>query len=202
MATPVSASGKAAASVSASASASAATAGAAVANGRTGSTQVSLARNSSKTTADASASTGGNNSRRLVNYEALIRLFDCPVCHEWVSPPIAQCRKGHVVCGPCKSKGLKACPICKQRFSEVNNWMMEQVSAVISFPCKFHSHGCREYSLLVHKVGHEALCSYRPVSCHYSVRGCTQVLLFHLMERHVLECTFKPRLLTSVSHDS
>jgi hypothetical protein len=64
---------------------------------------------------------------RLVDYDALIKHFDCPVCHDWVTPPIVQCRKGHIVCGPCKSKGLKACPICKQRFSDVNNWMMEQV---------------------------------------------------------------------------
>ena len=68
----------------------------------------------------------GHHGER-VDYEALIRHFECPVCHEWVTPPIAQCRKGHVVCGPCKSSGLKACPVCKQRFSDVPNWMMEQV---------------------------------------------------------------------------
>jgi len=143
-----------------------------------------------------------STNRRLVNYDALIRLFDCPVCHDWVTGPIVQCRKGHIVCGPCKSKGLKACPVCKQRFSDVTNWMMEQVSSLISFPCRFQSHGCPEYHELAHRVGHEALCSYRPVSCHYSVRGCTQVLLFHLMEKHVLECSFKPRLLPSPSQNS
>ena len=65
---------------------------------------------------------------RLVDYEALISHFDCPVCHDWVTPPVIQCRKGHIVCGPCKNKGLKACPICKQRFSDVPNLMIEQVS--------------------------------------------------------------------------
>ena len=65
---------------------------------------------------------------RLVDYEALISHFDCPVCHDWVTPPVVQCRKGHIVCGPCKSKGLKACPICKQRFSDVPNLMIEQVN--------------------------------------------------------------------------
>lgn len=164
---------------------------------------MALARkSSSKNSGEQQASASTGSSRRLVNYDALIHLFDCPVCHDWITAPVAQCRKGHVVCGACKSKGIKACPNCKQRFSDVPNLMMEQISAVISFPCKFHSHGCREYSLLVHKVGHEALCSYRPVSCQYSVRGCTQVLLFHLMESHVLECSFKPLLTKSVSHDS
>jgi len=143
-----------------------------------------------------------STNRRLVNYDALIRLFDCPVCHDWVTGPIVQCRKGHIVCGPCKSKGLKACPVCQQRFSDVNNWMMEQVSSLISFPCRFEGHGCAEYHELAHRVGHEALCSYRPVSCQYSVRGCTQVLLFHLMEKHVLECSFKPRFSPGQSQNS
>ncbi len=98
---------------------------------------VALARQSSmrkSSTGDVAGASGSNSghhqlgsSGRLVDYDALIRHFDCPVCHDWVTPPIVQCRKGHIVCGPCKSKGLKACPICKQRFSDVPNWMMEQV---------------------------------------------------------------------------
>lgn len=72
----------------------------------------------------------GSPGQPLVDYEALIRHFECPVCHEWITPPIVQCRKGHVVCGPCKTGGLKVCPVCKQRFSDVPNWMMEQVCAL------------------------------------------------------------------------
>ena len=139
--------------------------------------------------------------RRLVNYEELLRLFECPVCHDWVTPPIAQCRKGHVVCGPCKKKGLTACPCCKQRFSEVPNWMMEQISAAVAFPCKFQGPGWQEFCVLVQKTGHEALCSFRPVNCQYSIKGCTQVLQFHLMENHVQLCPFRPRLPQSVSPD-
>lgn len=63
---------------------------------------------------------------------------------------------------------------------------------VIAFPCKFQGNGCRTFSELVHKTAHEALCSFRPVSCQYAIRGCTQILLYHLMEKHVLECQFKP----------
>lgn len=98
---------------------------------------VALARQSSMRKSSNGETSGPNatpklgTSGRLVDYEALIRHFDCPVCHDWVTPPITQCRKGHIVCGPCKSKGLKACPICKQRFSEVPNWMMEQVKKKI-----------------------------------------------------------------------
>lgn len=98
-----------------------------------------LARQSSVRKSSAGEMTGASalpslgTAGRLVDYDALIKHFDCPVCHDWVTPPIVQCRKGHIVCGPCKSKGLKACPICKQRFSDVNNWMMEQVSHKVYF---------------------------------------------------------------------
>ncbi|KAI9560706.1 hypothetical protein GHT06_011656 [Daphnia sinensis] len=179
--------------------------------GETKSPTVALARQSSIRKSSAgdlgsSALPSLGTAGRLVDYEALIRHFDCPVCHDWVTPPIVQCRKGHIVCGPCKSKGLKACPVCKQRFSDVTNWMMEQVSLVIAFPCKFQGNGCRIYSELIHKTAHEALCSFRPVSCQYGIRGCTQILLYHLMEKHVLECRFKPpnlhSQLSSSSHGS
>lgn len=143
--------------------------------------------------ATAAAVAAASSDERLVDYEALLRLFECPVCHDWTTPPIAQCRKGHVVCGPCKKKGLVTCPVCKQRFSEVPNWMMEQIANTMVFPCKFRSHGCRDATYLTLKGSHEALCCYRPVNCRYSVRGCGQVMQFYLMESHVERCPFKPR---------
>lgn len=95
---------------------------------------------------------------RLVDYESLISHFDCPVCHDWVTPPVIQCRKGHIVCGPCKSKGLKACPICKQRFSDVPNLMIEQVRKLcLSSLKKFFS-----WTLFVRKKGGWTLKFYIP----------------------------------------
>lgn len=108
--------------------------------GETKSPTAALARQSSirkSSAGDLGSSTlpSLGTAGRLVDYEALIRHFDCPVCHDWVTPPIVQCRKGHIVCGPCKSKGLKACPVCKQRFSDVTNWMMEQVNDLLFISC-------------------------------------------------------------------
>ena len=131
----------------------------------------------------------------LVDYEALLRLFECPICHDWVSPPIAQCQSGHIACGPCRKRGLKSCINCQQRFSKVPNWMMWQIAATIAFPCRFQGHGCRHYCYTAVKKSHEALCPHRPISCQYSVKGCPQILQFRLMEDHVTQCPFKPRLL-------
>ena len=44
----------------------------------------------------------------LVDYEALLGLFECPVCHDWVSPPIGQCQSGHMACGPCREASSRA----------------------------------------------------------------------------------------------
>ena len=34
----------------------------------------------------------------------LLPLFECPVCYEYILPPISQCTQGHLICSSCKSK--------------------------------------------------------------------------------------------------
>ncbi|CAL4178816.1 unnamed protein product, partial [Meganyctiphanes norvegica] len=63
----------------------------------------------------------------LVEYEALMKLFTCPGCQILMTPPLYQCRKGHIVCATCKQTSKQACPTCKQRFQDNTNMMMEQV---------------------------------------------------------------------------
>lgn len=42
----------------------------------------------------------------------LASLFECPVCFEYVLPPILQCQSGHLVCSNCRPK-LNCCPTCR-----------------------------------------------------------------------------------------
>ena len=53
----------------------------------------------------ASPSGAGSNSE-------LAALFECPVCYDYVLPPILQCQSGHLVCSSCRSK-LTLCPTCR-----------------------------------------------------------------------------------------
>lgn len=42
----------------------------------------------------------------------LASLFECPVCFDYVLPPILQCQSGHLVCSNCRPK-LNCCPTCR-----------------------------------------------------------------------------------------
>lgn len=42
----------------------------------------------------------------------LASLFECPVCFDYVLPPIIQCQSGHLVCSNCRPK-LSCCPTCR-----------------------------------------------------------------------------------------
>ncbi|XP_052738319.1 uncharacterized protein LOC112055816 isoform X4 [Bicyclus anynana] len=58
---------------------------------------------------------------------SLLQLLECPVCLEWMEPPMAQCRRGHLVCLRCRTR-LASCPVCRTAFSSVRNRAMEGVS--------------------------------------------------------------------------
>ena len=42
----------------------------------------------------------------------LASFFECPVCFDYVLPPIIQCSAGHLVCSNCRPK-LTCCPTCR-----------------------------------------------------------------------------------------
>lgn len=42
----------------------------------------------------------------------LASLFECPVCFDYVLPPILQCQSGHLVCSNCRPR-LTCCPTCR-----------------------------------------------------------------------------------------
>ncbi|KOB71436.1 E3 ubiquitin-protein ligase [Operophtera brumata] len=60
----------------------------------------------------------------MVPPQSLLRLLECPVCLEWMEPPMSQCRRGHLVCCRCRAR-LASCPVCRTTFSSVRNRAME-----------------------------------------------------------------------------
>jgi len=57
----------------------------------------------------------------------LASLFECPVCFDYVLPPILQCHAGHLVCSNCRPK-LTCCPTCRgQLGGNIRNLAMEKV---------------------------------------------------------------------------
>ncbi|KAA0186950.1 hypothetical protein HAZT_HAZT006239 [Hyalella azteca] len=119
-------------------------------------------------------------------------------CQMLMSPPLPQCRKGHIVCSQCKLNSKNVCPICKQRYAEGCNVMMEQVYHLLKLPCRFSSHGCTRLIVQAEKTEHEAYCSHRPVSCNYANNGCSEQLPYSLMLEHVKTCDFKTNIIVGV----
>ena len=82
----------------------------------------------------------------------LASLFECPVCFDYVLPPILQCHAGHLVCSNCRPK-LTCCPTCRgQLGGNIRNLAMEKVASTVMFPCKYSSGGCGAQLLHTDKV--------------------------------------------------
>jgi len=86
--------------------------------------------------------------------QELAQLFECPVCYDYVLPPIMQCATGHLVCGTCRPK-LQGCPTCRGQPQWIRNLAMEKVAATVYFPCKYTPNGCSNALLHQDKVEHE-----------------------------------------------
>lgn len=72
-------------------------------------------------------------------HHELTSLFECPVCFDYVLPPILQCQAGHLVCNQCRQK-LSCCPTCRGALTpSIRNLAMEKVASAVLFPCKVSS---------------------------------------------------------------
>lgn len=119
----------------------------------------------------------------------LASLFECPVCFDYVLPPILQCHAGHLVCSNCRPK-LTCCPTCRgQLGGNIRNLAMEKVASTVLFPCKYSSGGCGMTLLHTEKVEHEETCEFRPYSCPCPGASCKwqgslEQVMSHLMQVH------------------
>ncbi|XP_077002887.1 E3 ubiquitin-protein ligase SIAH1-like [Tamandua tetradactyla] len=101
----------------------------------------------------------------------LTSLFECPVCFDYVLPPILQCRSGHLVCNSCRPK-LTRCPTCRGPLGSIRNLAMDKVADSLRFPCKYESSGCEMTLPHTEKANHEELCEFRPYSCPCPGESC------------------------------
>lgn len=118
----------------------------------------------------------------------LASLFECPVCFDYVLPPILQCSSGHLVCVSCRSK-LTCCPTCRGPLGNIRNLAMEKVATNVKFPCKHSGYGCTASLLYTEKSEHEETCEYRPYLCPCPGASCKwqgplELVLTHLMMSH------------------
>ncbi len=90
--------------------------------------------------------------------EALLRLFECPVCFDIITPPIGQCSNGHIVCNQCRD-GIVHCPLCRQvMIGTIRALCMEKLAAEIgaNFPCDTCDEKYSLSELVNHKLTHQS----------------------------------------------
>lgn len=65
----------------------------------------------------------------------LLQELECPVCMEYMAPPIMLCNNGHSLCCTCRIT-LDKCPICRGPFLKVRNLSLESLAVEKLYSCK------------------------------------------------------------------
>ena len=127
--------------------------------------------------------------------ESLLSRLECPVCLEYMRPPIPLCANGHKVCRNCRPK-VNRCPTCGDQFVDIRNLALEVLATQVMYPCKYRSHGCTETFNHDKIVGHQETCRYIPQVCPVaklaigkcSWTGSYNDIKGHLKENHLEKC--------------
>ena len=96
--------------------------------------------------------------------QILLSQLECPVCMEYMRPPITLCVNGHNICNICKQR-VQNCPTCRQQLLNTRNVALEKVATEMNYPCVYRNYGCREIYKLDLICGHQEKCQYIPQAC-------------------------------------
>ena len=107
---------------------------------------------------------------------AVLEEFKCPVCVEYMMPPIPVCQNGHNICNTCRQK-VNQCPNCTQMFLESRCWLLENVIQKNKYRCQYYNEGCDFVSTAHFIKSHEAECRDLPFNCPFSVVVTKKFLL-------------------------
>lgn len=121
--------------------------------------------------------------------ETLLSIFECPICNNFMKPPIYQCLSGHSLCNYCRPK-LGQCPTCRAGFGNTRNYSLESLGHRTKFPCLYRDLGCRIVMAASEIVKHEVECNVKPYTCPFlEVKKCLwegvhSSLATHLTRQH------------------
>jgi E3 ubiquitin-protein ligase SIAH1 len=102
--------------------------------------------------------------------EVLLKELECPVCMEYMVPPIKLCTNGHNICSKCKGK-VNCCPTCRANYSDIRNVALENIARIQKYPCANRKTGCSELFSIEHIAEHQALCIYGDIKCPLQIIG-------------------------------
>jgi len=98
--------------------------------------------------------------------EAFLKELECPVCMEYMVPPIKLCTNGHNICSRCRGR-VQHCPTCTAEFLGTRNVVLENIARRLKYPCANRQKGCLELFSIEHITEHQALCVYGKIKCPF-----------------------------------
>lgn len=85
------------------------------------------------------------------------QMYECPICKDYMLPPIHQCVAGHVLCSTCKDK-VEKCPSCEGTYSGTRNYALEEAAENVVLPCQFVTEHCPFRAGVKRIASHESEC--------------------------------------------
>jgi E3 ubiquitin-protein ligase SIAH1 len=94
----------------------------------------------------------------------VLEQLQCPVCTQYMLPPITLCGNGHNICSSCKKKFQK-CPNCREPLLDIRNKKLEKLALRVECPCPNEPHGCTLTFPIALIREHQEVCEYSPLEC-------------------------------------
>lgn len=114
----------------------------------------------------------------------LLSELECPICTNFILPPILQCETGHSYCSTCFAK-LKNCPQCFAPKTKSRCFTLEHVVQKLTFPCKFKDDGCQVLARGSQIKDHERVCEFVGRRCPLRFNNdCPWTGPFREMRKH------------------
>lgn len=95
----------------------------------------------------------------LVNIDGLGKIFECPICKEYLSSPVFNCNAGHTICKKCKDQ-LMICPFCQAIIAQSRNFILEDILEIMQILCSNEPKGCKFIGKVDELKLHELICLY------------------------------------------
>jgi len=121
--------------------------------------------------------------------EEVLEQLECPVCTEYMLPPITLCGNGHNICSSCRKK-LQNCPTCREPFYQIRNRTLEKLALRVECPCPNKPQGCTLTFPIALMCEHQDVCEYSPLVCplqnvaHCSWKGHFKEIKHHVTQKH------------------
>lgn len=97
--------------------------------------------------------------------EELYNNLECPVCSNYMAPPIPECKNKHSICKHCFQK-VENCPLCRApKHGHGISLALGEIYEMLTIPCRFRDRGCQYSCKGEFLYRHEMVCELRTRNC-------------------------------------